>query len=104
MFRNLSRRCLLAFLLAVLVTMPVNAAQRAQSDLLSVFHGWLTGLWNTVGCSIDPHGACGNTASAPTDRGCGIDPDGRCLARQAPAAANQQEAGCGIDPNGRCAF
>jgi hypothetical protein len=53
---------------------------------------WLTGLWDAIGCTIDPSGCAG--AVDQGDVGCSIDPDG-CA-----AAVDRGDIGCSADPNG----
>jgi hypothetical protein len=65
-------------------TRPVVSAPAIQPAFV---WDWLTGLWDAIGCSLDPSGGCAPNAGtpAPTDAS-----EGRDLG----------EIGCSLDPSG----
>lgn len=82
-----------AALLLVVVLIAVPALQaaptRAEADpALSVPAAWdlftqawdfLTGVWSTNGCGLDPSGSCQpRPTTIDSDNGCGLDPSGGC--------------------------
>lgn len=65
--------------------------------------GFLSNLWASTGCILEPVGGCresNSSAPAPRDQGCDVDPVGRCADASTPAPRDE---GCGIEPVGRCA-
>jgi hypothetical protein len=99
MLRKAGKGRLVAAVLAVLLALPLSAAEAAGhgargSDLWSGFVAWLTtgsitSLWAEDGLAIDPFGR----TTAQSDDGSQIDPFGRTTA--------QSDEGRMIDPDGR---
>lgn len=92
MHSALRRRTLVALALAALLAILPSAAlgqsrgASSGSRVDAAFTGspvlgsawrWLTGLWPSIGCKIDPNGSsCGPQGSAGAQAGCMIDPNG----------------------------
>src|SRR3954470_18985767 len=99
MLRKAGKGRLVAAVLAVLLALPLGAAEAAGhgargSDLWSGLVAWLTtgsltSIWAEDGLQIDPNGQ----TTAQTDEGSQIDPNGRTTA--------QSDEGPMIDPFGR---
>lgn len=73
-------RIILILVLAFALPASSFAADLPQAAAPSAFSildaaEFLSGLWNEIGCHINPSGLC---PSSQTDIGCHIDPDGRC--------------------------
>lgn len=83
------RAALLLVLLLVAVpalqAAPTRAeAERAPSasaawELFTQVWDFLTGVWSTNGCEVDPNGRCQPKPTiVEVDNGCEVDPNGRC--------------------------
>jgi hypothetical protein len=81
--RSLVRRAAALSVLALLLAAPWSAAEprqhEAQPRLWTQLWSSLTAVWGEIGCILDPHGLCRDSAPAgQADIGCGLDPHGGC--------------------------
>jgi hypothetical protein len=100
------RRLALGLLVALLglPATPAGAVPLDTSVVLGKLRGFLSAIWEEVGCQIDPWGAC---APYLEDHGCELELAGRCRAAATLVSEGSQkpilgENGCEIDPLGRC--
>ena len=82
-------------------------ASPAPAPFLGRLWTFLTSVWGTEGCRIDPDGRCVASPSPglakPAETGCRIDPDG-CLTTRTASPVSPAEEGCHLDPDGRCGW
>jgi hypothetical protein len=71
-------------------------ASPASTSFLAQAWDVLVGLWEEIGCGLDPNGFC--TPAPVAEIGCGLDPSGLCA--PGTGTTGQEDIGCGLDPDG----